>query len=262
MLARAPLGIELVGTGFNHPVPPGNWRDVVLDATAPARVADVVSRERPGAVIYASYRMGDRAITVDGARYAARAAAKAGARFVYISSDMVLGGETGNYDERAPAVPKLLYGEHNLEAEGNVWIEHEEAVILRPALMVGETARQQRPAYECETLSRGLPCRLYVDEWRTPVHVDDVARAAWDLASMDVRGVYHLGGPVRLSRLELGRVLCAMFGFDAALCVEARRPADRPRDLSLNSARLAGLLGWQARRIETLGPRAQLAAAL
>ncbi len=262
MLARAPLGIELVGTGFNHPVPPGNWRDVVLDVTASAKVADVVSRERPGAVIYTSYCLGDRAITVDGARHAARAAAKTGARFVFVSTDMVLGGETGNYDERAPARPKLPYGEHKLEAEGNVWIEHEEAVILRPALMVGETSRHQRPAYECEMLSRGMKCNLYSDEWRSPVHVDDVARAAWDLVSMDVRGVYHLGGPVRMSRLELGRAVCGMYGFDPALCIEARRPADRPRDLSLNSARLAALLGWQARRIESVSPRRELAGAL
>ena len=233
----------------------------MLDVTAPAKVADVVSRERPGAVIYTSFRKGDRAITVDGARHAARAAAKAGARFVFISTDMVLGGETGNYDERAPAVPKLAYGEHKLEAEGNVWIEHEEGVILRPALMVGETSRHQRPAYECELLSRGMQCPLFVDEWRTPVHVDDVARAAWDLASLDVRGVYHLGGPVRMSRFELGRALCDMFGFDPALCVEARRPDERPRDLSLNSGRLAALLGWQARRIETVSPQPQLASA-
>lgn len=225
----------------------------MLDVASPTAVQDLVARERPAAVIYTSYRLGDRAITVDGARHAARAAAKAGARFIFLSTDLVFDGRQGGYSENALASPIMPYGEHKLEAECQVWIEHEEAVILRPALMVGDTGRFQRPSYECDLLARGEPCSLYADEWRTPVHVDDVARAAWDLASLDLNGIFHLGGPERMSRLELGRALCAMYGFDPALIVAAQRPAERPADVSLDSSRLAELLEWRARRITDAG---------
>jgi len=244
----------VVGTAHDHPVPPGPWRDVRLDVTSSLKVNEAITRERPNAVIYTSYKLGHTGITVDGALHAARAASKVGARFVLMSTDMVFGGETGNYDESARAAPVLPYGAHKLEAEGQVWIEHEEAVILRAALMVGESGRHQRPAFECGLLARGEPAPLFVDEWRSPIHVDDVARAVWDLVSLDVKGLFHLGGPQRLTRMELGRALCAGYGFDAALLRDAKRPADRPRDVSLDSRRLAGLLGWSPRAIGDMFP--------
>lgn len=252
--------MELTGTGSVHPVPSGNWKSALLDVTSPRKITELVERDRPNAVIYAAYQPGNRAVTVDGALNAAGAAAKAGARFLFISSDMVFDGAAGNYDELARAMPVLPYGTHKLEAEAHVWIEHEEAIILRPALMVGESFRFQRPAYECDLLARGRPCALYVDEWRSPVFVDDVVRAAWDLVSLDVHGIYHLGGPERMTRLQLGRLLCAGYRFDPALITEARRPAERPKDLSLKSARLAELLGWAARPIgQALQPAAAAA---
>ncbi len=182
------------------------------------------------------------------------------ARFLFVSTDLVFDGAAGNYDETARAVPTMPYGAQKLEAEAHVWIEHEEAIILRPALMVGESFRFQRPAYECDLFMHHQPVSLYVDEWRSPVFVDDVVRAVWDLVSLDVHGIYHIGGPERMTRLELGRVLCAGYGFDASLIKEARRPADRPKDESLRSARLAALLGWAPRPVaQALTPMAAAA---
>lgn len=207
-------------------------------------------RARPAAVVYTSYRTNDRSITTDGARIAARAAAKAGARFLFVSSDFVFGGEDGMYSEAARAVPQTPYGMHKLEAEGHVQWEHEEAIVLRSALLTGDSFHYERPAYERGLLARREPCAVYADEWRSPVHVDDVVGAIWALVNMPVRGIYHLGGPQRMTRAELGRRICAAYGYDSALLREVRRPADRPRDLSLDSSRLTALLGWQPRPID------------
>jgi len=189
---------------------------------------------------------------VDGAAEAARAAARLGARFEFISTDLVYDGRAGSYTESMPAIPMLPYGQLKLEAEAAVRGAAEDAVILRPSLLVGESGIHLRPAYECGQLMRGLPVELYTDEWRSPVHVDDVARAAWETCCLDVTGVWHAGGPQRLSRWELGEVLCRMFRFDPALLKQAARPRERPRDTSLNSGRLAALLGWQARPLSGL----------
>jgi dTDP-4-dehydrorhamnose reductase len=244
LLALAPLDIECVGTGHVRPVRPGRWREARLDVTSPAQVHRFLGAERPQAVFYCSYDKASRAITVEGAREAARAAAALGARFVFISTDLVYDGRTGGYAESQPAIPTLPYGQLKLEAESAVRGACDDAVILRPSLLVGESGIHQRPAYECGRLVRGQPVDLYTDEFRSPAPVDDVARAAWELCCLEVSGVFHAGGPERLSRFQLGQVLCRLFRFDPRLLRQTARPADRPADTSLNSARLAALLGW------------------
>lgn len=223
-----------------------------LDASSAQAIEAVVAAERPGAVVYTVYHPSDREVTVDGARTAARVAAAAGARFLFTSTDLVFDGENAPYAEHAPAQPVMPYGALKLEAEAAVRDAHPEAVVLRPALMVGASGTMRRPAYEVGRLEAGGPLEAYVDEWRTPVHVDDVARAAWDLVLGEAAGTYHLGGPERMTRLTLARLTCRLHGFDERLVREARRPPERPRDVSLDSSRLVGLLGWTPRPLSAL----------
>jgi dTDP-4-dehydrorhamnose reductase len=230
-----------------RPVRPGRWREARLDVTSTSQVHRFLEAERPQAVFYCSYDKASRAITVDGAREAARAAAALGARFVFVSTDLVYDGRSGGYAETQPAIPILPYGQLKLEAESAVRNACEDAVLLRPSLLVGESGIMQRPAYECGQLVRGQPADLYADEFRSPAHVDDVARAAWELCSLEVTGVFHVGGPERLSRFQLGQVLCRLFRFNPALLRQAARPPDRPADTSLNSTRVTTLLGWAPR---------------
>jgi dTDP-4-dehydrorhamnose reductase len=224
-------------------------------------VRSLIEKERPGAIFYVSYDRVDRAVTVDGARAAARAASSIGARFLYVSTDLVFDGRSGNYNETMSATPIMTYGRLKIEAESSVRDAAPGAVVLRPSLMVGESGIIMQPLFECGNLMRGQTTQLYSDEWRSPVHVDDVARAAWDLISGDASGRWHVGGPEKLSRLELGKLLCSMFRFDPKLIVEAKRPDDRPRDTSLDSRRLTEFLGWAPRRLSTLAKPAMAASA-
>jgi len=241
-------------------VRPGPWRDVRLDVTSPSEVRGLIERERPGLVFYTSYDKARSDITLDGARIAARAVSSLGGRFVFISTDLVFDGSTGGYTESVPATPIMPYGQLKLEAEVAVRDAAPSAVVLRPSLMWGESGIHLRPAYECDNLQRGEPIDAYADEWRTPVHVDDVTHAAWELGVTDVADVFHLGGPERLSRLELAQRLVTIHRFDPALVKEAKRPEDRPRDTSLNSTRLLALLDWAPRKVAEETPEAALGA--
>jgi dTDP-4-dehydrorhamnose reductase len=254
--------VELTGTGNNRPVRAGNWKDARLDVTSPSAVRSFLEERRPRAVFFTSYHTADRSITVDGAVAAARAASQLGARFLFTSTDLVFDGKGSNYHENVPAAPIMPYGQMKLEAEVAVRDACPSAVILRPALMAGESGVMLRPAYECGNLLRGMPVDLYTDEWRSPLHVDDAARACWELISLDVSGTYHLGGPERLTRLELGRIVCTLYQFDAGLLREAKRPDDRPRDVSLDSTRVTTLLGWKPRALSAIATESPLDAAL
>lgn len=223
---------------------PGPWREARLDVTSPTQVRGLIEQLRPGLTIYASYDKSRRDITVEGAQVAASATQSVGGRFVLISTDLVFDGSAGNYNEDMPAMPTMPYGQLKIEAEVAVRGAAPSAAILRPSLFWGESGAMMRPLYECDALSNGEPIDAYVDEWRSPVNVDDVARAVWDLGSLDVSDVFHLGGPERLTRYEIAMRLVQMHGFDPALVRQANRPADRPKDTSLDSTRLIALLGW------------------
>jgi len=245
-----------MGTGGRRPVRPGPWRDCQLDITSPAALRSLLERERPGTVVFCAYDQASRAVTVDAPARAAAVAAKLGARFVFISTDLVFDGKTGHYQETDRPAPLLVYGAMKAEAELHVRSEHPSAVVVRASLFVGESGVMMRPAYECENLVRGQPVTLYRDEWRSPTHVDDVARAVWDLAALEVGGIFHVAGPDRLSRAELGKVLCALFRLDARLLREGARPMERPKDTSLDGRHTAALLGWTPRSIVELAKRA------
>ena len=244
--------MDLVGTGGRRPVRPGNWREIQLDLGAPGTVRGLLERERPSTVFFCAYDKSNATVTVDAAVAAARAAAELGAGFLFYSSDMVFDGATGGYTEDSPLAPGTPYGAMKVQAEALVQAEHPGAQVVRSSILVGESGILMRPAYECDALVRGLPVTLFRDEWRSPTHVDDVARASWELASLEVSGVYHLAGPERLSRLELGRILCALYRFDEGLIREADRPKSRPRDTSLDSRRAAALIGWAPRALSDL----------
>lgn len=251
-MAFAPRDVDLVGTGGRRPVRPGDWKDAQLDVTSPSAVRALMEQVRPTTVFYCAYDKTNRAVTVDGAVLAARAAERAHASFVFFSSDQVFDGRTGGYTHESRVSPVSAYGVMKADAELLVAAEHPSAVVLRTSLLVGESGAMIRPAYECGTMLRGQPVTLYADEWRSPTHVDDVACAAWLLAGLDIPGVFHVAGPERLSRLELGRILCAIFRFEADLLREGDRPPERPRDTSLDSRRAVQLLGRQPRALSEL----------
>jgi dTDP-4-dehydrorhamnose reductase len=244
LLALAPRGVELAGTGGRRPVRPGNWREIQIDVSSPGTVRGLLESERPGTVFFCAYDRTNPAVTVDAAVAAAQVTAELGAGFVFFSSDLVFDGATGGYAEDALVAPTNAYGAMKAQAEALVRAAHSGALVIRTSLLVGESGIHMRPAYECDTLVRGLPVTLYRDEWRSPTHVDDLARAAWELAALDVAGVFHLAGAERLSRVELGRILCALYRLDESLIREAERPPSRPRDTSLDSRRAGSLIGW------------------
>jgi dTDP-4-dehydrorhamnose reductase len=77
---------------------------------------------------------------------------------------------------------------------------------------------------------------------RTPLWLEDAARACLRLGASELRGVIHLGGPERLSRFEMGQRVADFLQADPRLLIAARRsqqqaPEPRARDVSLSNAR-------------------------
>jgi dTDP-4-dehydrorhamnose reductase len=126
------------------------------------------------------------------------------------------------------------------------------AVVARVSLLFGPTLCG-RPSFfdeQVSALRAGREVTLFSDEWRTPLDCATAAQGLLALAGSDLTGIIHLGGPERLSRLEMGQRLAAFLGVSASAIRAVRRqdvpaPEPRPRDVSLDSSRWRRLFPQQ-----------------
>jgi len=169
---------------------------------------------------------------------------------ILTSTDLVFDGESAPYDENSQTWPIIHYGKTKLAAEEVVKSYPGPWTILRPALMYGAPTPYRSSFLEWirTPLREGREVTLFVDEWRTPVLVDDVVEAILRLLHKPQAGVFHCGGTQRLSRKEMGEAIARAYGLPAAKIRPARRAdvdlsCPRPRDVSLISARIAAALG-------------------
>lgn len=179
----------------------------------------------------------------------ARWAAGHGARLVFTSTDLVFDGILGDFDEQEPTGPVLEYG-RTKEAAEVVAEGSPEVLITRLSLLYGPS-RNGRPTFldsAMEDLKKGQSRRFFEDEFRTPLDYRTAADVLVQLLDRrDVTGVLHVGGPERMSRFGLMSRCVETMGLDASL-VLANRMADarfdepRPKDVSLNTDRLRGVM--------------------
>jgi dTDP-4-dehydrorhamnose reductase len=180
-------------------------------------------------------------VNVAGSKLLAELASTAGSRFLFVSTDMVFDGNRGNYCERDAVRPLSIYGKSKASAESEV-LKHGEHAVVRVTLLFGPTLIE-RPAFFDEMVVRLRQQRkmqLFHDEWRTPLSLKTAGKLLWRTAESDVGGLMHLGGPERMSRLEMGERLAAHVGLSPSNLVSASIDSvaaaePRPRDLSFNS---------------------------
>jgi dTDP-4-dehydrorhamnose reductase len=244
----------------------------LADADATARA---FREARPDAVLHAAavssvaacHRDPARARLVNTAASALLAdlAAGAGVRLVLVSTDLVFDGEKGWYAEDDPPAPLSAYGRTKAEAEREV-LARPGCAVARLSLLFGPSLTD-RPAFfdqQAQALRAGRPVTCFEDEWRTPLDLRTAAAALADLAGSDFVGLLHIGGPERMSRLEMGLRLADFLGADRGLVRAVSRDQagaaePRPRDTSLRSARWRALFPsrpWPAwhEALEAMGP--------
>ena len=251
ILKRVSKTWRIAATCLAHPMAHGNaaaFRVDVRDAGAVNRLFDEF---QPDVVIHTAAQMtGDQMLSVnaDGARSIARAAARANARLIHLSSDVIFDGEHAPYAETAPPDPITLYAESKARAEFAVREELPRAVIVRTSLIYGFDPLDPRTR---QTLDGEMP-RLFTDEYRCPIFVDDLANALLELAENEFAGVINVAGPQRLSRYEFGVKMTNAFHvaprFELAL--SASYPGRRPRDCTLDISLAQRILRTRLRGVD------------
>ena len=229
-----------------------------VELTNPVQVAEAYSQVRPMAVIHAAamssiadcHRDPVRAyrVNAEATRQLVGLCVADIARLIYVSTDLVFDGSTGNYHEDDLPRPLSLYGKSKLDGERAV-IHHHGMLVARLSWLVA-AGTPQRPHFldqQIASLRQGKPIQLFSDEWRTPLGIDAAAQALLTLATTDVSGILHLGGPQKLSRYEMGRTFAKLLGVKPELVQpikqsDVKTPEPRPSDVSLNSTRWRQLM--------------------
>jgi dTDP-4-dehydrorhamnose reductase len=257
ILKRAPTDWQIAATYVTHPIARKNVAAFYLDVRDADAVQRAIGETRPEVVIHTAAQMTGAAliaVNADGTRNVARAAQQIGAQLIHLSSDVIFDGEHAPYDETAEPHPLIPYAISKARAEEIVRAEFSSARIVRTSLIYGFDPMDPRTR---QTLDGEMP-RLFTDEFRCPIFVDDLADALIELAQLrpvffEKTGfsVLNLAGAQRTSRYDFGIALAQKFRvapkFSPAR--SASHPTPRPRDCTLDISRAQKILQTKLRGV-------------
>lgn len=163
-------------------------------------------------------------------------------RLVYVSSDAVFDGGSGQYAPDEDRSPRDEYGRRLARFEDAVFT-HSDAAVLRPSYVYAGDPLSPRLAAARDALEDGAYER-FDDVYRSPAHVATVADAVLALARSHHDGPFHVPGP-RLSVYEFHRRALDALGVPTRdlRAVSAPPGFDVARDRSLVDSRFASTLG-------------------
>jgi len=164
-------------------------------------------------------------------------------RLIFTSTDLVYDGGQGEYlKEDAKLNPLSSYADTKLKAEEEIKKVFGNYVILRTSLLYGTGLFHSVNNFHnmLNNFRSGKVSRLFYDQFRTPLSLLNAAEMINDISEREISGVtMNFGGMRRVSRVELGEILCEVGGFDKGLIerISLYEMADVQKvyDVSLNT---------------------------
>ncbi|MBA4106130.1 MAG: dTDP-4-dehydrorhamnose reductase [Pirellula sp.] len=172
-------------------------------------------------------------------------------RLVHASIDLVFAGrDGGSYVEGEPTDPVTVYGKTMVAAEQVLFDWLPQACTVRISLPMGVSFNGHAGAIDWiqSRFKKGRPATLYFDEVRTPTYTDCLNRLFERLLASDLTGLYHAGGPRRLSLYEIAQIVNRVGGYDPKLLMGCLRHAAGPippraGNVAMDSSKLTTALG-------------------
>lgn len=250
LLRTAPPDVEV--RPASHATPVDRWDAELADLRDPAQAQGLVERASPEVILHTAYRK-DRASIVDATANLVAAAAEGGIRLVYVSSEAVFSGDGRPRAETDGPDPIWDYGRWKATAERLVLDRLPDGAVVRLPLLVSIDPPDGVVEAILSAVADGDTVGWYEGERRPAACASDVAAALWRLVRLapeEAAGVWHLPGPERLTRRELGTRTARALGVDdPGVEVPAPPASGRPHDLSLLDERARTHLGWDPRPV-------------
>ncbi len=173
-------------------------------------------------------------------------------RIVHLSIDLVFSGRgAGDHTEFDPVDPVTVYGKTMAESERLLLTARPDACILRISLPMGVSFNGHAGAIDWiqSRFIKNRPATLYYDEIRTPSYTDCLNRLFHRVLTGNQRGLFHAGGPRKLSLYQIAQIVNRVGGYDPHLlqgCLRHQAGPIPPRagNVSMCSDRLHSTLGY------------------
>jgi dTDP-4-dehydrorhamnose reductase len=172
-----------------------------------------------------------------------------GIPMVHVSTDNLFDGEDSMVTEEHSINPVNFYGKSKAEAEQRVLDMHQDVMVVRTNFYGwGPT---YRPSFSDSIITRlreQTRLSLFTDVYYTPIYIPLLVDAVHVIMERGGRGVFHVVGDEKLSKLEFGLKIAGTFGLNPD-CIQSGRLSEmknlvrRPFDMSLSNAKARAFLG-------------------
>lgn len=178
----------------------------------------------------------------------ALAARESNANLIYISTDSVFDGLSGDYSELSPTNPPNIYAKSKLIGEELVKKELDRSLVIR-------TNIYGWGIYEKKNLAEWILGRLksnqivpgFTDAVFNPILVNDLSEIILDAIDSELTGLYHIAGKQTCNKYEFAQKIAEIFGLEKELVRpttidSSNLRANRPKNTSLSTNKISHTL--------------------
>jgi len=244
ILALKPKTIKLWTIGRSRPAKKGEFKPIELDLLDLKSLEKIFKKIKPNLIIHAARLepFDDNPTKVKSyTKNLAEIIKRNKIKLIYISSDAVFDGRKGNYQENDKPHPLTNYGRAKLAAELAIRKNLKNYIIVRTSYIYGQSNGRwdKRTEKLIEEIKKNRVAYRFKDMYRSPILVDDLAKAVWRLAKTDFCGTIHIAGKKK-SIYRFSREIIKKIGLDPKTIkpdfLKIRRPkitADTSLNISL-----------------------------
>ncbi len=187
-------------------------------------------------------------INVEGPKNVIKACKHIDSKLVFISTDFIFEGrKKGYYTEEDIPNPINHYAKTKLDAELAIIESELEHLICRTAVLYGwNNEKLNFITWVLKKLQNEKKINIVTDQINSPTYVRNLGEIILKLIEKKASGIYHTAGDDALSRYEMAIKCAEVFEHNKDLINPIRsfnQIAIRPKNVSLNIAKLKGFLG-------------------
>ena len=242
-----------------HPVGVVGAREIAADIADVDAISGVIAKSGAEVIVHAAGLTNvdecernpreARRLHAEGTRNVAVAAEQTGAKLVYMSTDHLWDGTRAMVTEDTPPYPINVYARTKLEGETIALQAKTRTLSVRTNFFgAGRPWRKSFSDWIIDRLRDGAALNMFADAYFTPIALNHLIRFLVELVEMDACGPINVAGGERLSKFDFAVMLANAAGFSENNIRRASisgfgLAAPRPRDMSLDTSRVASLLG-------------------
>jgi len=251
---------EVSGAYLTHPIKVPDVSAYPVDLSKAVAVEEIFRAKRPEVVLHTAGLTNVDACEANPAeakrlhvkvtQHVARAAKQVGARLVHISTDHLSDGTKDFVTEESAPAPLNEYARTKWQAEQVAVKECPGALIIRTNFFGwGTPVKKSFSDWILDGLRSGRTRTLFQDVYISPLLINDLVDVVEELIQCKESGIFNVASRDRISKFEFGMRLEKLFGRSPGAVLEPvsvsliEGLAHRPLDMSLNTQKVARLLG-------------------